>query len=210
VRAYKDMAVVLSFTLFFVITTANIAGALDKVPLSKILHDESIEAMTYWNFGDDNFLVVVNSYIKKVEGLKLTGRKLVFYKKQTSGFVKAFEHDAQMDHFVGMIPLGDYDKNLMTVWVGGSAYHFNAFTVSNGKVISVLEAGSHNYPEFADIDNDGQVEVLISEGAFLIDAKENKVLSYPDKANVYKWDGKSYALIKTVPWKTRFNAGELK
>lgn len=206
-RDFKGIVVVLSFTLFFI---ANIAGATDNVPLSKILRDESLEAMTHWTFGDDSFLVVVASYVKKVEESKLTGRKLVFYKKQGLSFVKAFEHDALMDHFVGMIPLGDSGKNLMTIWTGGSSYHFNVFSVVNGKVIPVLEAGSHNYPEFADIDNDGQTEILISEGALLVDAKENKVLSFPDRTNVYKWDGKTYTLIKTVPWKMRLGAGELK
>lgn len=202
-KSYKSISIAFVL-LVFSIWIAECAAK--ETPLTKILSDASIEATTYWNFDDDTFLVVVSSYVKKLEDAKLTGRKLTVYKKQNTGFIKAFEHDAGPDSFVGMFPLGDYSNALMTIWVGGSAYHFNVFSISAGKIYPALESGSHNFPELVDLDNDGRKEILISEGAFLVDAKDKKVISYPEKTDVYKWNDKNYVLIKTVPWKGRLEA----
>lgn len=213
-KSCKSITITLTILLIFSIAfQSQIAEcAAKETSLTKILSDASIEASTYWNFGDDTFLVVVASYVKKLEDKKLAGRKLTIYKKQNAGFSKTFEYDAAMDHFVGMSPFGESSNILMTTWSGGSAYHFNVFAINGGRVSLVLESGSHNLPELVDIDNDGKQEILISEGAFLEDAKDRKVLSYPEKTDLYKWNGKNYVLIKTVPWKDRLEVlkGEAK
>ena len=55
-------------------------------------------------------------------------------------------------------------------------------------------------PEFVDVDNDGRNEILISAGAYLLDRESGKILSYPEKTKIYKWNGKIYELLKIVPW----------
>lgn len=205
-KIYKSIAVALLCMFSLILNGQNAESAAGKTSLSQILSDKSIEATTYWYSGDDTFLVVVTSYVKRLEDTKFTGRKLIIYKKQTSGFVRIYEFDAAIDRFVGLFPLGDNSNTLMTIWIGGSAYHFNVFNISAGKVSLSLESGSHNYPELVDLDNDGKEEILISEGAFLMDTKDKKVLSYPEKTDVFKWNGKNYVLIKTVPWKGRLDA----
>lgn len=207
-KSYKSITVtfvlLLIFSLVFMSRLAECTGK--ETSLIKILSDASIQATTYWNFGHDIFLVVVSSYIKRLEDAQLTGRKLTVYKKQNMGFLKAFEYDAAMDNFVGMFQLGDNSNTLMTIWIGGSAYHFKVFNISAGKVFLALQSSSHNYPELVDLDNDGTEEILISKGTLLVDAKDKKVLRFPQKTDLYKWDGKNYVLIKTVSWKNRLDA----
>ncbi len=55
-------------------------------------------------------------------------------------------------------------------------------------------------PEIVDID-DG-IGLLLSSGNVF---HENKSGVEPEFANIYKWNGNSYTLIKKLPWKNRFN-----
>jgi len=203
-RSHTKITIALLCTLHFILNNMSAAIAAQETSVSKILGDGVIEALTYWRADGNTFLVAVSSHVKTLEDAKLSGRKLVIYKRQNSGFLKSFEYDAALDHFVGMFPLGDVSNTLATIWTGGSAYHLRVFSLSTGKISLALESGSHNFPEFADLDNDGKEEILISEGAFVIDARDGKVLSRPEKTDVYKWDGETYVLTKTVPWKSRF------
>lgn len=180
------------------------AGAEGSVSLPEIFSNQSILAMNYWNYNNDTFLIVVTSYAIAIEGNNLTNNRLTIYKKHKTIFKKEFEYNAALDHFIGMFPFGDNSDSLMTVWIGGSAYHFNVFSVSDGNINISLESGSHNFPEIADIDNDGKEEILISEGSFLVNHETKKIIRHPETTNIYKKNGKTYKLIKTVPWKDRF------
>jgi hypothetical protein len=88
----------------------------------------------------------------------------------------------------------------MTVWVSGSAFHINIFALVGKEIKLVLKEGSKSVPEVADVDNDGLSEILVSTGSVMV-PNSNKV--EPEITRIYKWDGKLYKLIKTVPWKKR-------
>ena len=205
-KIFKSLFIVILCIIFFVFIK-NIK-AEDSTSLSKILSNESLVAITYWNYNDTTLLVTVSSYIKNLEEGKFVGRKLIVYQKINAEFKKVFENDASLDHFLGMFPLGDNSNRFITMWTGGSSYHFNILRIFESKIDFVLESGSHNFPEFVDIDNDGELEILISEGSFLTSTKGK--ITYPEKTDVYKWDGKSYPLVKTVLWKNRFDALRVK
>lgn len=201
-KKYNIFIILCILSFFYCIQEAD--SAEEAASLSEILSNQSVLAMNYWNFNNDTFLVVVTSNITTIEGKNLTNNRLTIYKRHNTIFKKGFDYDASLDHFLGMFPFGDNSDSLMTVWMGGSAYHFNVFSVSNGNINISLESGSHNFPEIADIDNDGKEEILISEGSFLINHKTKKIIRYPEATNIYKKNGKVYKLIKTVPWKDRF------
>jgi len=66
----------------------------------------------------------------------------------------------------------------------------------------VEEGAAKTTPEMADIDNDGLPEILISSGV-MIHPDSSRI--EPETTSVYKWTGKSYVLMKTVPWGHRFD-----
>ena len=179
--------------------------------LPKILGKETVLAMNEWNFLEGEklkeFLCVVTSYRKSFEGGTLPGRKLSFYKKIDDKLIKKYKYETG-DSFLTMYPLSEINGNLLTIWGGGSAYHFNVFSLKDNEIRIVLEAGSKALPEIADIDNDGEYEILIWAGNFeVLKTKENTELSFFEKKRIFKWQTADiYKLIKTVPWENRFTA----
>lgn len=194
-------SVIISICIFLLAYCVHIAESTEEVSLSRIL-SKSIMALTYLNFKDDTFLVTVTSKNLNKED-KSSKKKLAVYIKHDNWFKQIFDFDAGLDNFVGMFPFSDDSNSLMTIWTGGSGYHFRVITVNNRKVSLSLEMGSHNFPELADIDNDGKEEILISEGSFMIDRETKKVLQHPETTNIYKQEGDIFRLIRTVPWGTR-------
>lgn len=177
----------------------------ESTTLFEIFEKNTILAMNYWNINDETFLCLVTFHTRKEENINIPYRRLTFYKKINKNFIKIHEFETA-DNFLSMYFLSDYNGNLMTIWISGSAYHFYVFSLIDKKIKLVLESGSKLTPEIVDIDNDGKYEILVTDGAFLIDSDTKKVISYPESTNIYKWDGKSYKLIQIVHWKNRLNA----
>lgn len=175
----------------------------EEITLSTIIKSESVLAMNYWDVDDITLLCLITLHSVKVDDNTYPDRRLTFYKKIGDKFNKLYQFKPG-DYFLSMYPTSD-NGNLVTVWVTGSAYRFYIFSFIDKEIKLVLDEGSKLMPEIVDIDNNGEDEILISSGNYLIDAKTKKVLSYPESTRIYKWNGKSYALIKTVPWKTRLN-----
>lgn len=173
-----------------------------EISLSTILKKENVVAMNYWDINDATFLCTVTLHSVKVDNNTYPDRKLTFYKKMGAKFKETYQFKPG-DFFLSMYPISD-SGNLITVWVTGSAYRFYIFSLVNNEIKLVLDEGSKLMPEIVDIDNDGEDEILISSGAFLVDAMTKEVISKPESTRVYKWNGKSYKIIKTVPWKDRF------
>ncbi len=103
------------------------------------------------------------------------------------------------DHFLSMFPIGDKNALLVTVWVGGSAYHVRVFTWKDNKPNCVLDDGSKTFPEFA-FDVTGSKNIFF----FLSDAPGGP----DDPANwttkCYRWDDSKMVFVKKVPASTRF------
>lgn len=183
-------------------------GIGDEITLSKILGEENILVMNYWDVNDKTILCIVTLNKIKIEDTSFLNRRLNFYKKMGDKFKKIYEFNPG-DIFLSMYPLSD-NGNLVTVWVTGSAYRFYIFSFIDERIKLVLDEGSKAMPEIVDIDNDGEDEILITEGAFLTDYKTKKIISRPESTRIYKWEGKSYKLIKTVPWKNRLGTNRNK
>ncbi len=87
----------------------------------------------------------------------------------------------------------------MTVWQGGSAYHFYVFNYSDRKVRVALEAGSKSPPEIvgsiASPRNRPYILATDTMG-FPTDSKKWKT-------KIYIWNGHEYALLETVKFGRR-------
>lgn len=137
-----------------------------------------------------------------IEDEKPLEKKLEFYNKKNSRLEKIYEYIG-IDTIMYSEPLGK--DNLLTVWETATALRVRIFSLLNGKITVSFEAGTKVSPEIIDIDNDGIAEILISNGSFSYDSITNKIISYPDKVNVYKCDGHKIYLWRTVSWKNRFS-----
>jgi hypothetical protein len=105
------------------------------------------------------------------------------------------------DSFVGMFPTSDAG-DLVTIWLGGSAFHFAVFSFQKDQVILVLEDGSYMMPEFVTIDDsDKPAIIIVSETR-----RDKNSVRQPTAATIYKWNGDRYSKFKTVDWKNRFKA----
>jgi len=157
--------------------------------------DSNLIAMEPWMLGSHDFLCKVSS---SVDSEGLADYELVIYKDSNDHFVKVLKYET-IDAFVGF---SNVDGRLLVIWMGGSAFHFKAYDVVGQEVDLVFDGGSHNLPEIADLDNDGTMEILISEGAFL--ESEGKTFQYPETTTVYKWSGSDYKVFREIEWKNRF------
>lgn len=180
----------------------------EETTLSKILEKGNVLSMNYWDLSVDNneetCLCVITEHTLRMGEDVLPYRILSFYKKNDDKFAKIYKFISG-DSFLGMYPMGEVNRNLFTLWVAGSAYHFEVFSLIDNKIKLVLDSGSKEMPEIADIDNDEEPEILLSEGHFKAAGKNDTVFIW-ETTGIYKWNGKSYKLVKTVPWKNRFNA----
>jgi len=105
------------------------------------------------------------------------------------------------DSFVGMFPTSDAG-DLVTIWLGGSAFHFAVFSFQKNQVILVLEDGSYMMPEFVTIDgNDKPAIIIVSDTR-----RDKNSVRQPTVATIYKWNGEKYLKFKAVDWKDRFRA----
>jgi len=168
--------------------------------LSDIIDKENILTILQWDVRDRTLFCIVASDTQKTEESTIPFERLSFYEKANHNLMKI--HEFEEMSFLNMFHL--YDGNLMTLWTSGSAVHVNIFTVDDqGKIKLVLQDGVKEMPEIVDVDSDGSTELLFSSGSVL-QKSSNRV--YPESTRVYRWDGNSYNLIKTVPWTTRFDA----
>jgi len=165
----------------------------DKTDIKTIMSDSGLLAMQYWDVNKGKFLCIAKTSRKG----EFPVRQLIIFKASNGYFDKVFQYET-IDNFTDFYLINNH---LMATWQGGSAFHFKIYAVKENKIDLVLDAGSHNSPEIADINNDGFMEILISEGAFL---KADATIRYPKETLIHKWDGTKYVLFKKVEWKDRF------
>lgn len=164
----------------------------------KIATEETVIAMNNWNMIKKEFTCILTTTKKGTQPYATV--QLTFYEKVKSKLIKKYIYET-MASFLCLYPLGEAGGNLLTIWVGGSGYQFVIFSISDDKIRIVFDDGSTRMPEIADIDNDGGDELLITTGAFRTDYRTKEVISLPEARDIYKWNGNTYAKIKSIPWK---------
>lgn len=100
------------------------------------------------------------------------------------------------DSFMSMSSTSDLEPRLITVWVTGSAYMVRIYAYDGGQIRLVLEVGTKAMPEMIYPTKDAPDQDIVV-------AKEKD--GYQSvSADVYRWNGVGYTLIKQVPWESRF------
>lgn len=189
-RCIVPVFLIIAFAIFY---PGVIEANADTTDITTVVSDSGLLAIQYWDVDEGTFLCVVQAYH---EG-EFPVRRLTIFKNSNSHFVKIFQYET-IDNFIGFCLVNDH---LLVTWQGGSAFHFKIYAVGKDKIDLALDTGSHNPPEIADINNDGLMEVLISEGAFL---ETDETIRYPKETSIYKWNGIKYAVFKKVKWENRF------
>jgi hypothetical protein len=93
---------------------------------------------------------------------------------------------------------------IVTVWETGNSVNVIVFAAVGDSIKQVFERGSENQPEFADVNDDGKLEVLFSTGRSM--ASHGKAIRTPSQAEIYQWTGTEYRLLRTATWKERFSS----
>jgi hypothetical protein len=128
----------------------------------------------------------------------LSTKALDIYQNTGSSVKRIFEFETP-DTLLNMYPLGELDARLVTTWIGGSAYHIRGFAYIDGGVRQVLDAGSRGMPEVI-IDKNEQEAILVTH----MQMKNGQWGRNPDATtDIYKWNGKAYNKVGTVPWAKR-------
>lgn len=162
---------------------------------------ERVLAVVPWMVGRDALLCVVSERQITVSGETGPARFLTVYEMKQETLTPVFDFQT-LDSFVKAAPLFETGGRLFTVWSGGSAYHFRAYAWKEGSVRQVLETGSRGMPEIQ-IDGDENEWILVTEKTLI----RNQWRRTRDSATrIYRWDGNTYQVLATVPWRTRFEA----
>lgn len=164
-----------------------------KGPRYNSLQGQTI-ASQYMDYEEKHYQCAVTSTID-TEGVEVY--TLNVYKKNGDSSTTVFQYET-IDYFVGFSMINNC---LMTTWIGGSSFHFKVFGLIDNQIRLVFDGGSHNLPEIADVNNDGSMEILISEGAIL---ESNGIITYPEKTLIYTWHEDSFVLLRESAWQNRF------
>jgi hypothetical protein len=172
--------------------------------LPNIVRQETVLAVSHWAVGDREYVCIITVVTNKGDSTKI--RLLTFYEKKQNRLISRYSY-ATTDWFLSLYPLRDVNGNLLAIWGGGSAYHFVIFSVISGELKVTLRDGSYSMPEIVDFDNDGEYEILITNGKLLVDAKSKTIISRPESATLYRWNGRFYQPAWTGPWEARLRRG---
>ncbi|PYT62222.1 MAG: hypothetical protein DMG35_08050 [Acidobacteria bacterium] len=118
------------------------------------------------------------------------------YRQSGTKLAKVFEI-REGDSFLSAHPLQE-DGRFLVTWVTGSAYHFQIFAYADGAVRKVLDTGSRSTPEVL-FDDNGSELVLFDD----MEMVRGEWRSSAGNTRVFKWNGREYERIGTVPWARR-------
>ena len=144
---------------------------------------------------DRNCLAVLVEEPGKPE--ELPERVLSFYFRKQGRLVETYRFTTP-NSFETMYPTRE-GKRLITTWATGSGHRTGIFAIVNGAVQVVFWIGWNHPPQFVDIDGDGEEEIIHAVPVF----PSSKT---PEVAEIYKWDGREYKLLRNVPWARRFES----
>jgi|SRR5437867_4107308 len=122
-------------------------------------------------------------------------RILSFYFRKQGRFVEIYRFTTP-NFFETMYPTGEGTR-LITTWATGSGHRTGIFAIVNGAVQVVFWIGWNHPPQFVDLDGDGETEIIHAIPVY----PSSKT---PEVAEIYKWDGHEYKLLRSVPWTRRF------
>ena len=185
----------------FALTYSSVLAQTRNTTLSSILNAEVV-SLTHWRVAtSDGHLLCVVSERRTADGSVTSPpvRTLTVYRQNELKFSMLYRFETE-DSILNAYPLGDYDARLFLTWAGGSAYHFRVLAYVGGEVEQVLEASSKLPPEVL-YDSQGRESILVTQP----EMKEGKWTAADGTTDVFKWNGKAYDELGSVPWAKRFH-----
>jgi hypothetical protein len=187
------------------------AQSTDIKTLLKELTEQEVEILYHWKFSfrrnstglkDEpaDYLCVVTRHFGQEHGFPTDYVRLNFYEKKGDKLLNTYAYDT--DFFKSLTPI--VENRILATFHRGNSLHFVIFAFVDGEIRIVLDEISQGGLEMVDIDNDGEVEILIRDQGPVKSALTNKIIIYPQEALAFKWDGKTYEQMRSVPWKNRF------
>ena len=142
-------------------------------------------------FVGGDYLVVAK---QDASAQQLPATTLSFYARRGRAFVETHRLRAEL-LFTTMYAIDD--NRLVTNWTRGAASRTGIFAVEKGGVRLLLWLSWVWPPMFVDLDGDGEDEVIYAVPRY-------PQMKGPETAKIYKWTGRDYHLLRTVPWPERF------
>lgn len=167
--------------------------------LSSVLHGEDTLALAPWSVSGLALLCVFNQngHGSMHDSESIPRRTMVVYRKEGKKLTRIFEAKTA-DWFFSAYPTRENGR-FVVIWGAGSAYHIRVYAYLNGGVREVLDTGSRDLPEFLRTD-EPQESILVTAPELVDGIWKNSA----GTTAVFKWNGKTYAKIGTVPWSRRF------
>jgi hypothetical protein len=117
--------------------------------------------------------------------------------------VEVFRYDGGSgDPLVALSPLGV--DQVMATFERGNGEHYVVFALLDVKLRCVFDESGAGMLELTDIDCDGQIELLLADTGYIIDYVTKETIVTPNETQIFKWNGNSSRLLRTVRWKDRF------
>jgi hypothetical protein len=103
------------------------------------------------------------------------------------------------DGFIGMWPTKDENGDLVTLWEGPTAYHLEIIGFLNGKLEKLLSVGASIPPEIVYLSETNEKPCIL--------ITDTLGRGEPDKwrTSIYRWNGKTYKLTRSVAYRSRFS-----
>jgi hypothetical protein len=184
----------------FMLTLAGILPAQQTnhdITLDLISHEGDMLAVVPWTANGDDLLCVFTKTIPgNAKGETASVKTMAVYLKSGKKLSKISESKTG-DWFLTAYPLQE-DGRFIVGWGTGSAYHFQIYAYAAGRVKQVFERGSRRTPEVL-FDDVGRESLLFTD----MEMVGGEWRSSAGRTTVFKWDGKAYETIGTVPWAQR-------
>jgi hypothetical protein len=198
-KRFVDKTIKLWFVLtFFVALLAFAQERTAAIPSTSSFGEENLLATAPWRVaGKEGHLLcrVLERNVRGEDNLPL--QEMVIYRKEGKRLTRIFNFETP-DSLLNVYALGDYNARLLTTWVGGSAYHLRVWAFIDRHVKQVLDVGTRIPPELL-YDEHGNESVLISDPV-MVGGHWSPV---DGTTAIFKWDGRKYEKIGTVPWTKR-------
>ena len=190
-KKLRNRSLVLCLSLVeFVLTVCS--GCVSRNSDSTASNDVNQIGLVNWNIGNRRKLNVVVCQ-RQTSNVSRPPRIL----KMLDGPREVFRLGTS-DTFLGAFSLSDSGGDLVTLWMGGSAYHIVAFSCHDGKIRTVLDGGSKILPEiiFSTSRDEQHPVILMTDG----------LMNSPPSAwttQIYSWNGRVYQSRSHVPYLKR-------
>jgi hypothetical protein len=140
-----------------------------------------------------------------IHGLSTAYYRLSFYKTEGDKLLKIYVYDSDVaEPFESLTPIVNAGNRILATFSRASGPHYVIFALIDSEIRIVLNESIEGPLEMVDIDNDGELEIFLTDKGPVRNAITKEIIIYPENTEVFKWRGKNYKLIRTVPWKNRF------